>query len=419
MRNALLKRRSITPCAPARRLALSGGLLTSLVVCAASASSAAAAVPYVDIGASGGPLTHVAIGADMSCQVQHTGDSVFEFFPSSATPADCGTLLFAGGTLFAPNFASHDRTATSNSGDTTSGGLGSFTPFTQAGQSAKSGTGSGSKPFRVVTNATAGGTGLALTETDSYTNGQESYRSDVTVRNGGSSAQPIILYRAGDCYLQNSDVGYGFTGPGNAVGCSANANNSPAGRIEEWVPITQGNTFLEAKYSDVWGTIGARTPFPNSCARCSEFIDNGAGISWSTTLQPGQSATFSHYTTFSPAGISGPPPPPPPEQVQVPPSAVGLPSSKKCVDRRHFKFTLHSPPGQRVVKTQVYVNGKLKLTRRGNALKKLTLSALPKKKFVVKIVDTTDAGVLVISKRTYRGCKKSKPHTIIKRPRGR
>jgi hypothetical protein len=52
----------------------------------------------------------------------------------------------------------------------------------------------------------------------------------------------VILYRAGECYLQNSDVGYGFVEPSNnGPGCSVTANNRPAGRIEQWVPLTAGS----------------------------------------------------------------------------------------------------------------------------------------------------------------------------------
>jgi hypothetical protein len=265
----------------------------------ASGGSATAAVPFVDIGTASGPLTRVVIGNDLSCQAQHTGDTSLEFFPPGATPGDCGTFLAAGGVLFTPDFGNHDRSATS---------FGSATPFTGAGQSARTGAGTASNPFKVVTNANAGSTGLALAQTDTYISGQESYRTDVKVTNGGGSPQAIILYRAGDCYLQNSDTGFGFTGANGAVGCSANANNTPPGRIEEFVPITAGANFLEARFSDVWSAISAQTPFGNACSRCTENLDNGAGVSWSVTIQPGQSTTFSHFTTFSPTGQAGPPP---------------------------------------------------------------------------------------------------------------
>ena len=283
---------------------------SSLVACLAGAlvffaagGSAGASVPSVDIGASSGPLTHVAIGNELSCQIQHTGDTALEFFPSSTTPGDCGTFVAVGGTVFGPDFANHDGSATSS---VTSG---SYTPFSAGSQTAKTGSGTSSNPFKVVTTANLGGTGLSITQTDTYVAGQESYRTDVVIHNGGGSAQPFTVYRAGDCYLQGSDSGFGFSGTNGSVGCSANANNTPPGRIEEWFPITGGANFLEDHYSSVWAAIATQAPFSNQCAQCTNSVDNGAGISWSGTIQPGQSLTFSHYTTFSPAGRSGPPPP--------------------------------------------------------------------------------------------------------------
>ena len=85
----------------------------------AAAGAADAAVPSQNIGSPGGPLTSIAIGNELSCQVQHTGDVALEFFPSGATPGDCGTFVATGGALYAPDFANHDGTAT--------GSLGTFT----------------------------------------------------------------------------------------------------------------------------------------------------------------------------------------------------------------------------------------------------------------------------------------------------
>ncbi len=297
MEGGTRRARKARAISPTRSLALLGTLVLSL---STAVSSAGAAVPFVDIGAPSGPLTRVAVGTDLSCQAQHTGDTRLEFFPSSVTPGDCGTFLAVGGVLFTPDFANHDASVAS---------FGSAaTPFSGAGQSARTGAGTNSNPFKVVTNANAGSTGLSLAQTDSYISGQESYRTDVKVTNGGGAPQAIILYRAGDCYLQDSDIGFGFTGANGAVGCSATANNTPPGRIEEWVPITAGANFLQARYSEVWSAIATQTPFGNACSRCTENADNGAGVSWSVTLQPGQSTTFSHYTTFSPTGRAGPPP---------------------------------------------------------------------------------------------------------------
>ena len=202
------------------------------------ATSGSAQPPTVAISSSG-PLGNIWMGNELSCQISYAGDTVDVLFPSGAVPGDCGTFLAVGGVLFAPNFAAHTTTATS--------GIGAYTAFTPVSQSAVSGSGSISSPFAVTTVAAAGATGLQITQIDSYVVGQESYRTDVTVANNAGGAQSVVLYRAGDCYLQGTDVGFGFLGPeAGAVGCSANANNTPAGRIEQWLPITGGDTWLQS-----------------------------------------------------------------------------------------------------------------------------------------------------------------------------
>jgi hypothetical protein len=92
-------------------------------------------------------------------------------------------------------------------------------------------------------------------------------------------------------------------------------------------------------------------------------------------------------------------------------AASGLPSNTHCVDTRRFRFRLHHYRRARVVKVQVYVNGKRKLTRRGRDLKSVTIGRLPQRAFSVKIVSTQSTGSKLVSSRTYRGCKKSRPHT--------
>lgn len=263
------------------------------------APAAGAAVPFKDISSSG-PLTNVYVGNELSCQVRHAGDSQLELFPPDAVPGDCGTFLAVGGELFAPDFGAHDGTATSS--------LGSYTPFTPVSQSEVSGSGTNADPFRVTTVVDAGATGLRITEVNSYVVGRESYRTDTTVTNSGGAAQNAILYQAGDCYLQESDVGYGFVqaeGDRSSPGCSATAHNNPPGRIEQFVSISGGNNHYEAEFSEVWSAIGAQAPFPNTC-RCEEFIDNGAGLSWNISIPAGGEVTRSRSTTFSPTGVSNP-----------------------------------------------------------------------------------------------------------------
>lgn len=380
-------------------------LAIAVALSATSAVSALAAVPSQDIGAPAGPLNKIAIGTDLSCQLQHVGDTAFEFYPPAATPGDCGTFIAVDTALFAPDFANHDGTAT--------GGLGTFTPFSAVSQSAPTGAGTAASPRALTTVADVGSSGLRITETDSYVNGQESYRTDVAIANSGGAAKTGVIYRAGDCYLQNTDNGNGFSGsPDGSVGCSEQPNNTPAGRIEQWVPITGGDAWTEDGYSSVWSKIGTQMPFTNDCAQCTTVTDNGAGLSWNFTVNPGQTVTFSHYTTFSPTGRAGPPPPP----VEGPAgNPLGLPSNRKCIDTRKWRFRLHHPSNDLIKDVQVFINGKLKrhlkTTVAGSGIERLTLKKLPKKKFKVRIVATRESGVKSISVRTYKGCKKSKSRT--------
>jgi uncharacterized repeat protein (TIGR01451 family) len=242
---------------------------------------------------SAGPLDAIYLGVDASAQIAHTGDASGEVYPSGATPADYGTFVVVDNVLYAPDFANHSGTATGN-------GLGAYTPFTPISQSGVTGAGTAASPFTVTTQVQVGTTGLVITQTDSYVVGQESYRTDVFIANGGGAAVSAIVYRAMDCYLGGSDSGYGLV-TGTAVACTVNPNNVPAGLIEQLVPLTGGSSYYQDFYGSVWAAIGAHTPFGNTCA-CDSSLDNGEGLSWSVTVPPGGSTTISNLTVFSSTG---------------------------------------------------------------------------------------------------------------------
>jgi hypothetical protein len=62
------------------------------------------------------------------------------------------------------------------------------------------------------------------------------------------------------------------------------------------------------------------------------------------------------------------------------------------------------------VKVVAFVNGHVVARRRGHNLKTLTLTKLPLGKFRVKILTRTARGHRTRSVRTYKGCRKSRPH---------
>jgi len=270
-------------------LLLAGAMVASIAM-AVGAPSATADVSYRDIS-SDGPLTDVIVGNELSCQVAHQADGDYELYPPDVAPGDCGTFLAIGpaghSTLYSPDFLDHEDTAI----EMTS------TPFTPETQSEVTGTGTVADPYQVVTTVAAGSTGLTLTETDSYVTGTEAYQTDVTITNASDSTQTGILYRAGDCFLQGSNSGTGVVDTeSSSVGCQA-----ASGRIETWVPVTSGADYYESDYASVWSQIDDQEPFPNTCD-CDISEDNGAGLSWNTSIPADSSVTYSQITAFSPEG---------------------------------------------------------------------------------------------------------------------
>jgi dienelactone hydrolase len=94
--------------------------------------------------------------------------------------------------------------------------------------------------------------------------------------------------------------------------------------------------------------------------------------------------------------------------------------ARRCTDRRRFRFRLDRPRRHRIVSVDLYVNGKRRVHRRGGRIRSVSIAPLPARgRFVVRIVTTTDRGVRVISTRTYRNCRKSRPRTRTVRVRSR
>jgi hypothetical protein len=248
---------------------------------------------------SNGPLTDVWIADDLGCQAAHKGDPTYSFYPPKVAPGDCGTFLAVGGTVFGPDFERNSDTSFPG-GDT-------YQTFTPGSQSGVTGAGTDASPFQVVTSATAGGTGLTVTEVDSYVTTKESYRTDITVANSGGEPVTAVLYHAADCYLVGSDVGFGAITAQGTPACTANPNNSPSGRVEELFPLTGGFRFEEGRYSTVWDRIVVGGALPNTCD-CAINQDNGMAVSWDITVPPGGSVSYSLITNLSAGGqVTGAP----------------------------------------------------------------------------------------------------------------
>jgi hypothetical protein len=257
---------------------------------AGSRGAAHAAGTPADI-ASSGPLAHIYVGEDLSCQVAQANAPTFAFYPGSLTLADCGTFLAVNGALYAPDFFSHEGTNTVE--------LGVYTPFTPVSQSPVTGSGTAADPWQVSTVVDAGTTGVRLTETTSYVAGEPSYRTDIEIAVTGANPASIKLYRGGDCQLGASNFGYGHANAASKVaGCSSTPNNTPQEHFTTWTPITAADHFMQGRAGAIWTQLNGALDLADTCA-CASVQEHGAALQWNRIVAPGAPQTVSHLTTFS------------------------------------------------------------------------------------------------------------------------
>lgn len=261
-------------------------MATALAIFTGFAMAPAASAAEIE---SGGPLTSINISPLLNCDVRHQGDLYGEWFDDVA----CGTFVALGGTLYGPEElpAGSDATSVDN-----------YVPFTAVSQSGMTGTGTSSDPFAITTKVGLGDTGATLTQVDSYVNGATAYRTDISVTGGATSGNAVV-YRGGDCFLQDSDEGLGQVLDGNAPVCKAQSDSDNPDRVEGFRPLTSGAAYVEGRYDDVWALIGSGAMLPNTCL-CDEQVDNGIAISWARDLSQGATVTLSSLTFFSPQGTT-------------------------------------------------------------------------------------------------------------------
>ncbi|MEX0750717.1 MAG: hypothetical protein WD359_07890, partial [Dehalococcoidia bacterium] len=249
-----------------------------------------AAPPAYQSIVSAGPIEQINAGGDLSCQAGLSNVPEQAMFPQSIPLADCGTFLNVGSTLFAPDVFSHDGTGATQL---------VYTTFTPDSQSSAGGSGTAGDPYIITTVVHAGTTGLRITQVDSYVAGDDGYRTDVTVENSAATSQSFVLYRAGNCFVGGSNLGFGYADASTgAAGCATTANNSPVERFTAWEPITAADHYFAGAAATLWTSINQRLDLSDACA-CTSPADNAVGINWRRTLDAGASATFSHRTRFA------------------------------------------------------------------------------------------------------------------------
>jgi hypothetical protein len=90
------------------------------------------------------------------------------------------------------------------------------------------------------------------------------------------------------------------------------------------------------------------------------------------------------------------------------PVAAG--TTRGCVRQTTVAFRLHRVPGTRIVRVEVFVNGRRRLRRTGRDIRRVALTGLPRAgRLRVRIVATHSTGAKIVSTRVWRGCRKGRP----------
>jgi phospholipase C len=97
-----------------------------------------------------------------------------------------------------------------------------------------------------------------------------------------------------------------------------------------------------------------------------------------------------------------------------PGNPLGLPGTSGCKNARHFAFAITRPGGHRVLRVDVYVNGRRVKTVRashGSSVGRIVLTGLPAGNFRLRVVAHIPGGHVVQTVRRYHGCHRAAPHT--------
>ena len=226
-------------------------------------------------------FSDVEVSDTLNCYVEIAGDSSPEFFGGTA----CGTFVSYGGVVYGPEYVP-------------AGGAAQQVAFTPVSCPADPDPIPGLTAIQRCVSL--GDTGLKLRQIDRYAPQGTAITTEIMFYDGPSTGQ-VIVYRAGDCYVANSDFG---TGTINLASRTVSCVSDETTRVQQWQDQTTWTqaTMEEAFYSSIWARIGAQEMFANVASE--EVQDNGAGLSWAFNLATDKDRSLVSRMAFIPEAWS-------------------------------------------------------------------------------------------------------------------
>ena len=272
----------------------------------------------------GSPL-RILIGSNGSIQVYYEGYTHNQVYGD----ADSGVFFWVGDAVYGSNMKGlHHVSAALVTLD-----------LVAISHGAPTGTGTSSDPWMQESVFDVGSTGLRVSQQATYVQGDEYFRLLWDVENRSGESVTFDMFHAADIYFANDDYGYGYYDA--ATGAVGGYNQTRDWEITMH-PDTPASHYQEGDYREIWDRIGSCSG--DQCARGAGFadtivpqwLDNGIGLQWHASLDPGSSTRISDYWTFGPLPVSPDPTPVPTETVgpmppgtptPVPPGEIPEPSS--------------------------------------------------------------------------------------------
>lgn len=219
------------------------------------------------------------VSPDLNCAMYSSSDTNGEFYGNTA----CGTIIAVNGQLYGPASipAGANLTGTAN--------YNAWTPTSQT----TTGSGSPGDPYIINTAASAAGSPVTVSQTDTYAVGGSTVGTTTTLTNTSGSPVQITLYHAFDCYPGDSDTGTG-TASGGSVSCVSDHVTSNGARTLRLRPGTGGSTYVEEYYADLWSDIAAGNPFSDTVR--ADDHDTSEGLAWQITVPAGGSVSVQYST---------------------------------------------------------------------------------------------------------------------------
>jgi len=275
------------------------------------------ATPAVQITNPAGPITDIVAGVDGSFQVFYTGFTNGQFYPPNDFVGGGGGGVggVGGGSNTTADAGFYVRHA-----DRVVDGI--DTPYASSSTMAKPWTAvsqaqSGNSVTSTFNNSADGETAdkVLVTQTVTYTPGQQYFTRTHLVKNTGTAAETLDLFDAGDIYLANSDAGVGLVTGGSDPSHVAIGGTDRTGSYNIFFQarsapgLTNATNYEASRFNTIWSTIGGSLDFNNTANTPTSpnppytgdpnYYDNGAGLEWrAVTIPAGGSVTVSDFVGF-------------------------------------------------------------------------------------------------------------------------